>query len=73
MKVFSISSISGQLERVAAEIMLDAGKIVRIETKDFPPGVEKVDAIGRPINFAVVFSSPEREAEFDALVRELRA
>lgn len=73
MKVFSISSISGQLERVAAQIMLDAGEIVRIEVEDFPANVPRIDAIGRSVNFAVVFSSRQREERFDALVRELRA
>lgn len=68
-----IASISGQLERVAAEIMIKAGEIKRIDVKDFPPNVPLFDDAGRPVSFAVVFPNKRVEAKFDALAADLRA
>lgn len=68
-----IASISGQLERVASEIMIESGEIKRIDVKDFPPNVPLVDDAGRAVSFAVLFPNKQAEAKFDALVADLRA
>lgn len=67
-----IVSICGQLERVAAEIMLKRGVVTRIDLKDFPLGAPLKDNIGQPAAFAIIIRE-KFMPEFNELVAKLRA
>lgn len=65
-----IFSIFGQLEKVAAEIMIERGEAKKIDAADIPASVAVNDA-GTRAYFAV--SMPKaRVKAFDKLIRELR-
>lgn len=67
-----ILSICGQLERVAAEIMIERGEAIYIALKDFPAGAPLHDDTGRPAAFAIRIEQNLRRT-FDELVADLRA
>jgi hypothetical protein len=67
-----ILSIFGQLERVAANIMIEAGEVTRIDLKDFPKGAPFQNDAGQVASFAIIIKRSLRR-KFDDLVAELRA
>lgn len=71
-RLHNIFSISGQIEHVAAEVMMKRHALKKIELRDFPKEVARVDAAGRPVRYAIMMTR-EQENEFDNLVEDLRA
>lgn len=72
----SVYSIFGQIEEVAASIMIAAGKATRIEVKDFPleayaPDVH-VNALGERAKFAILMPR-QFLREFEDTIARLRA
>lgn len=66
-----ILSVFGQLEAVAAEIMIKAGELTRIDAKDIPAEVA-VNEFGDRARFAVIVPTSKMR-KFNNLVAELRA
>lgn len=66
-----IYSIFGQIESVAAEMLIKRGHATRIERNEVPHS-EAVNSAGQPVQFAVVVPS-EHIAEFERLIADLRA
>lgn len=71
-KQSKIFSISGQIETVAAEMMVKEHGCYKIMPWDFPEGVARHDEDGRPVAFAIMMNETV-ERQFDRIVRELRA
>lgn len=71
-KKSQIFSISGQIETVAAEVVIKEHGLLKIMPWDFPEGVAKFDEAGRPVAFAVMMNDTV-ERQFDKLVATLRA
>lgn len=68
MKIFSIS---GQIERVAAETMMQRHSLRKIPLHHFPPEVARHDKAGNPVLYAIAMTQ-DQENEFDRLVEDLR-
>ena len=68
-----IVSVFGQLDKVAAEIMVEQGKLKRIETKDFSKGAPLIDEHGRYAFFAVIIPNKAADRELEQLTAQLRA
>jgi hypothetical protein len=66
-----IFSIFGQIEAAAAQFLLDAGEITRIEAKDIPPS-EAINERGQPAIFAVIVPA-NKVQRFNELIANLRA
>lgn len=66
-----IYSIFGQIEAVAAEIMIDKMLATKISAEQIPTTVAINDA-GEPAQFAIVIARRDM-AEFEKTIRELRA
>lgn len=67
-----IFSISGQIECVVAELMIERGKATKIELKDFPDTVARFDDANRPVQFAIIIQN-QFSSEFNELIANLRA
>ena len=70
-KTAEIFSIFGQCEAVAAEMMVEEGKLTRIEPADIPVSAAFND-VGTAARFAVVVP-PRYLAEFNRRCAEMRA
>jgi hypothetical protein len=68
----NIFSISGQIEEVAAQMMIKRYGCLQIMPWDFPSEVSKFDGAGRPVKFAIQMDEAA-ERQFDRLVEKLRA
>lgn len=66
-------SIFGQIEEVAAEIMVERGLARRIEYRDIPTEMQRNEA-GTPARFAIwIFDPKHSTAVFENLIADLRA
>lgn len=68
-----ISSVFGQVEAFAADILIRNGKAKRIEVKDFPERVPVINDAGIPVRFAILLPNRAALREFDDLIARLRA
>lgn len=66
-----IFSIFGQIEEVAANLMIERHKLHRIKAEDIPP-TAAVNDTGQTAKFAVVMPA-NLIVEFNELIRSLRA
>ena len=66
-----VYSIFGQIESVAAEILIEKGKARKIEARDIPVSAA-FDDNGRRASFAVIVPN-EHVPEFERLIADLRA
>ena len=66
-----IFSVFGQIEAVAAEVMIENGKARRIESKDIPL-TALFNGKGDVARFAVIIAA-EHLREFDELIKDLRS
>ncbi len=66
-----IFSIFGQIEEVAAQVMIDKGQATKIDAKDIPPTAAFNDQ-GQSAKFAVVVPGDNVRA-FNELIANLRA
>lgn len=66
-----IFSIFGQLEAVAAEIMIKRGEITRIPANEIPP-TAAVNEAGQAARFAVIVPRA-KIAAFNSLIADLRS
>lgn len=65
-------SVFGQIEQVAAEIMIRDGEASRIQAAHIPPEMA-VNEFGEPAKFAIAICGREKIAKFEQLIRDLRA
>lgn len=69
--MFKICSVFGQCDRVAAQMLIDAGKLRKIEF-DAIPAEYQFNSEGTRASFAVIVPTKAIDREFEELTRELR-
>jgi hypothetical protein len=67
-----IYSIFGQIEDVAAQIMIADGTATKIEAKDIPES-ERFNKDGEPVKYAVMIYGRALNHKFEELIAGLRA
>jgi hypothetical protein len=68
--MYKIYSIFGQLDRVAAQILIDEGKATKIDP--VPAYAPQFNDIGVPASFAVIIPTKAIDKRFRELIAELR-